>query len=989
MPGALNIRKILVLSVIVLFLFSSFTFLAKGNNPSFTFLAKGNNLVEIKNGIDSRLLSGKIIGVPDLNTTIDISIALKLRNEQNLEIFLTGVEDPKSPMFHHFISKDEFMQLYSPTNEEFNAVFTYFKNQWNDVTPGPYNLAIFINNIPLWKAQEIFHVKFGMFRSLNSHFKEYYFAPLSPPQLPYEIAQYIKGVNGFTNAYNFHTLLKFNGKVDPNYIIYNGIQYLTGADLQKAYQVYEIFNGTSDGSASSVHYFPTGYTVATVLWEGTDSSGNQVAPFDPTDIQTYYQNVTPAWEKQIVGNTVNVTGIGTYGTVAPGPSASNDIYGVMIENTLDLEMVSTLAPGANVVCVYGPGSGGGPSETDFPDNEYAIVAELKNLVAVSNSWGDGDDVGSAATDNYVLLIEANGTAVFASAGDDGDTSTQSYPANDAHNTFGFVAVGGTTLNVNGNAGYLNGSGTSIINTIKSQVVWYDNGEGTQSGTSTAYPEPYWQDIPAVRNNGGSTSGRNVADVAAIANNTIIYVNDTAADYSAGYYGVAGTSVASPVTAGIVATMVGYLKQKFGFIDPLFYQVGPNETNYKLSPFWDVTQTPPNYHNGQTLYWAKVGWDYPTGWGSINAWNFTHRAIIFTETGLPTGAKWYVNLSDGETSSNTTNTILYYEKVYSSISYYVDNVTYGGYLYTPTPSSGSISVGWSDIYININFTKLYTVTFTESGLPSGTKWYVNLSNGQSYSGTGTTITFNEPNGSYSYTIATVNKIYAPNPSSGTFTVNGANVNVAITFTLVTYTVTFTENGLPSGTSWSVTLNNITKTSTNATVTISEPNGSYSYIIPSISGYRANAYSGTINVNGNQVFINITWTIITYPITITENGVPNGTSWSATLTGTTFNGQSINVTLSSRNNTITFYEPNGTYAYTIHLPLGYHGSNTKGSINLSGNSATLTIKVWGTMNYLWILIIAAVIIIAVAIGIILLRRGKNKQGVKEWKEPPKQN
>jgi hypothetical protein len=32
---------------------------------------------------------------------------------------------------------------------------------------------------------------------------------------------------------------------------------------------------------------------------------------------------------------------------------------------------------------------------------------------------------------------------------------------------------------------------------------------------------------------------------------------------------------------------------------------------------------------------------------------------------------------------------------------------------------------------------------------------------------------------------------------------------------------------------------------------------------------------------------------------------------------------------------------------------------------------------------------VIIIAIVIGVILLRRGKNKQGVKEWKEPPKQN
>ena len=197
------------------------------------------------------------------------------------------------------------------------------------------------------------------------------------------------------------------------------------------------------------------------------------------------------------------------------------------------------------------------------------------------------------------------------------------------------------------------------------------------------------------------------------------------------------------------------------------------------------------------------------------------------------------------------------------------------------------------------------------------------------------------------------------------------------------------GLSSGTSWSVTLNNITKTSTNATITISEPNGSYSYIISGISGYRANTYSGTININGNQVVIHITWTIITYQITIIENGIPNGTSWSATLTGTTFNGKYINVTLSSTTNTITFNEPNGSYSYIIHLPSGYQSSNVKGQVNVSGNSAILAIKAQQTMNCLLIGIIAVIIVIAIVIGAISLRRGKNKQGVKEWKEPPKQN
>ena len=291
-------------------------------------------------------------------------------------------------------------------------------------------------------------------------------------------------------------------------------------------------------------------------------------------------------------------------------------------------------------------------------------------------------------------------------------------------------------------------------------------------------------------------------------------------------------------------------------------------------------------------------------------------VTFTESGLPSGASWSITLN-GTTKSSTTNTITF-SVPNGTYSYTIGSISG----YTALPSSGTIMVNGANVNVAITFTLVtYRVTFTENGLPSGTMWYVNLSNGQSYSGTGTTITFQEPNGSYSYTIATVNKIYAPNPSSGTIMVNGANVNVAITFNLVTYKITFTESGLSSGTSWSVTLNNITKTSTNGTIIFNEPNGTYSYIISGISGYRANTYSGTINVNGNPVSVSINWTVITYPITITENGIPNGTSWSATLTGTTFNGQYINVTLSSTTNTITFYEPNGTYSYTIHLPSGY--------------------------------------------------------------------
>ena len=149
---------------------------------------------------------------------------------------------------------------------------------------------------------------------------------------------------------------------------------------------------------------------------------------------------------------------------------------------------------------------------------------------------------------------------------------------------------------------------------------------------------------------------------------------------------------------------------------------------------------------------------------------------------------------------------------------------------------------------------------ETGLPPGTTWYVNLSNGQSYNTTGNSIEIQIPNGSYLYIIATTNKEYSA--QGGSLIVNGANLEISIKFNLVTYAITFTESGFSSGTSWSVTLNNIEKSSTNGTIIFNEPNGSYSYTISSISGYRANTYSGTIYVNGNPVSVSINWTIIIY-------------------------------------------------------------------------------------------------------------------------------
>ncbi|MGC8686772.1 MAG: hypothetical protein ACP5SF_04370, partial [Thermoplasmata archaeon] len=124
-----------------------------------------------------------------------------------------------------------------------------------------------------------------------------------------------------------------------------------------------------------------------------------------------------------------------------------------------------------------------------------------------------------------------------------------------------------------------------------------------------------------------------------------------------------------------------------------------------------------------------------------------------------------------------------------------------------------------------------------------------------SSTTNAITFQEPNGTYSYSIGSING-YTASPPSGIITVKGANVTQTITFTsnsTKTYIITFTETGLPSGASWSVTLNGITKTSSTNTITFNETYGTYTYTITIPNGYETSQSSGTITTTQSSTSI----------------------------------------------------------------------------------------------------------------------------------------
>ena len=88
----------------------------------------------------------------------------------------------------------------------------------------------------------------------------------------------------------------------------------------------------------------------------------------------------------------------------------------------------------------------------------------------------------------------------------------------------------------------------------------------------------------------------------------------------------------------------------------------------------------------------------------------------------------------------------------------------------------------------------------------------------------------------------------------------------------YTATFTETGLPTGTTWSVTLNGTMESSTSSTIAFIEPNGTYAYTISNVSGYSVSPSSGSIVVNGNNISKTITYTVVP-PSKTQSSGIPN--------------------------------------------------------------------------------------------------------------------
>lgn len=349
-------------------------------------------------------------------------------------------------------------------------------------------------------------------------------------------------------------------------------------------------------------------------------------------------------------------------------------------------------------------------------------------------------------------------------------------------------------------------------------------------------------------------------------------------------------------------------------------------------------------------------------------HLTTYLVAFSEVGLPPGTRWSVNLA-GPASISSTTSINSLELPNGSYSYSV-----GSYdpQYRPNPSSGAVVVNGTGFDESVVFLLVpFPVTFSETGLAEGTRWYVNVSGAASLATNSSSLEVDLANGTYAYQVVSSDHRFRPSTAPGTLVVAGAAVSVSTAFVPVTYSVEFVESGLPTGTSWGLAVGNDTEQNSTNKIIFSESNGTYRYAALLLPGWSARQGAGTVTVHGsNPGAIQIEWTPFTYAVTLSETGLPSDATWGATIGPSSSNTSMANLTISL---------PNGTYSLTLYAPAGYTSNSVPSEIRVVGAAVGLSanftaVAVNGesvSEPVLWGLAAGVAIAIAVA-AIVLIRR-----------------
>lgn len=569
-----------------------------------------------------------------------------------LKAEVASLSDPTSATYQHWLTTAQYDARYAPTKASADAVSSFLSSKGLSVTGVEAHRRYVIATGTAAQLGTAFGVSLGSYR----HDGQTVTAPGSAVVLPASIGANVLTVTGLDTTFvkkthdnitpatmGTATAAKVTPTATPPAAFVNGRPCAINFGTPLATYQADYSTPLPKFMGKTLPYAPCGYTGPSfrAAYEGPttlDGSGVTVA-------------ITDAYAWQFIAKDANTyatnNGDGSY---LPGQltqslpdkfrrQAACGPTGWSGEETLDVEAVHAMAPAAKIR-YYASASCG---DDDFQATLARVVDDNKATL-VTNSWSDVEGNESAASvaayEQVFLQGATQGQTFLFSSGDSGDELAATgirqvgYPSSDPYVT----GAGGTATGISHGALTLQtGWGTHSWALSTNGKSWVDTGftSGAGGGYSALFNRPDFQTakVPA-----SAPAGRAVPDIAMDADpNTGILIGQTQTFPTGVHYGeyrIGGTSVASPLLAGMLALANQSAGTGFGWANPLLYSapkstitdvlpVGPVKgvvrVNYNnsLDPSAGLSYFVRTFDQDSSLATAK-GWDPVTGLGVPNA-----------------------------------------------------------------------------------------------------------------------------------------------------------------------------------------------------------------------------------------------------------------------------------------------------------------------------------------------------------------------------------
>jgi subtilase family serine protease len=548
---------------------------------------------------------------------MNFGVLLGMRDESGALATLRAVSDPASPSYGHWLTNAEFDARYAPAKSAVSAVRDWLRSEGFQVTKTlPSGMYVAARG-SVAQVEKTFSTVMHTYSYLGKDVLANTSRLSLPAGTPSSVIGAVSGIIGVDQG----SALKSAADMEPG----PPPGARTGVQPCSAYYAQKI--ATSKPPAYGKHqpytvcgYGPqqlqAAYGESSLLSRGINGNGVTVAITDA------YASPTIAFDSQkyslVNGQRAFIPG--QLSQITPGANGYDmeDVCGPQGwygEETLDVESVHTMAPGARIVYVGASDCGSGL------DNAWAAAIDNHIANVITNSWTSGtDDINLLGSDyvqfyqQFSLEAALTGITVNFSSGDSGDhtaggtnlaAKTVEFPADLPYVT----GVGGSSLLVGKHGQWVGEYGWQNAYSTLTNGAWTPPPPGTYSsggggGTSQLFGQPFYQagKVPAsISQYYGSTPMRAVPDIGMDADpNTGMEVGQTQVFPDGTYwseYRLGGTSLASPLLAGVVAVADQLHGRSLGFINPLYYSLlGTGALHDTVAPSSPVAQVRTDYVN---------------------------------------------------------------------------------------------------------------------------------------------------------------------------------------------------------------------------------------------------------------------------------------------------------------------------------------------------------------------------------------------------------